>query len=59
MPPTLEVSCENPDCPLDMVELHYSYELSRAEVGVESFSCPYCGTSDGLRELTYTYRDSR
>lgn len=59
MPPTLEVSCDDPDCPLDMFELHYSYELSREAVGVEAFSCPSCGTTERLRELTYTYRDSR
>lgn len=59
MPPTLEVVCENPDCELDMFELHYTYELSTSETGVEAFSCPYCGSTSDLRELTYTYRDSR
>ena len=59
MPPTLEVECENPSCELDMFELHYSYEMSYGDVGLEEFMCPYCGESEHLEELTYTYRDSR
>lgn len=59
MPPTLEAVCDNDDCKLDMFELHYSYELSVQEAGIDEFSCPYCGRSDTLRELSYTYRDSR
>lgn len=59
MPPTLEVACKDPSCELDMFEVHYSYEMSRDEVGVEDFQCPYCGGKPHLTELTYTYRDSR
>lgn len=59
MPPTLEVVCENPGCELDMFEVHYSYEMSHGDVGLSDFHCPYCGDGDSLRELTYTYRDSR
>jgi len=58
MPPTLEVACRNDDCPLDMVELHYTYEMVE-DVDVEDFRCPYCGRADSLERLTYTYEDSR
>lgn len=59
MPPTMELACSNDECELDMFEVHYSYEMSAAEVGVEAFRCPYCGDADALEELHYTYRDSR
>lgn len=51
MPKTLEVVCRDPDCALDMFELHYTYDMPD-ETGVEAFSCPYCGGSDHLAELT-------
>jgi predicted RNA-binding Zn-ribbon protein involved in translation (DUF1610 family) len=44
MPKTLEVVCKSPDCGLDMFELHYTY-------GVGDFTCPYCGSSDGIEEI--------
>lgn len=47
MPPTLEVVCENADCELDMFELHYTYDMPD-DVDVSAFTCPYCGTVDGL-----------
>lgn len=50
MPRTLEVVCENDDCELDMFELHYTYDMPK-EVGVEDFSCPYCGGTDHLRAV--------
>lgn len=50
MPRTLEVACDDPDCPLDMVELHYSYDMP-SDVAVSDFSCPYCGSSERLEEL--------
>lgn len=59
MPPTLEAVCNNPGCELDMFEVHYSYEMAAAEVGIEDFVCPYCGEAGALEELFYTYRDSR
>lgn len=58
MPPTLEVVCTDEDCPLDMVELHYSYEMVD-KADVSDFSCPYCGGIDTLERLSYTYDDSR
>jgi hypothetical protein len=42
MPATLEVVCTDDDCELDMVELHYTYEMPD-DVGTEDFQCPYCG----------------
>jgi hypothetical protein len=50
MPTTVEIACENPDCTLDMMELHYTYEMP-SDVGVDAFSCPYCGSGSHLREL--------
>lgn len=42
MPATLEVVCTDDGCELDMFELHYTYDMPD-DVGVEDFSCPYCG----------------
>jgi hypothetical protein len=50
MPATLEVKCTNEACELDMAELHYTYDMPD-DVGVEDFSCPYCGTSRDLEEI--------
>ncbi|GAB3018960.1 DUF7559 family protein [Natronobiforma cellulositropha] len=50
MPATLEVTCTNEECTLDMFELHYTYEMPD-ETTVEDFSCPYCGETDPLEEL--------
>jgi hypothetical protein len=50
MPKTLEVVCTRNDCDLDMFELHYRYSMPDG-TGVEAFSCPYCGESDGLEAL--------
>ena len=55
MPPTLEVVCTDEGCPLDMAELHYTYELVDA-VEPADFRCPYCGGAT-LRDLTYSYAD--
>ncbi len=50
MPKTLEVVCNRDDCDLDMFELHYRYSMPDG-TGVEAFSCPYCGESDGLEAI--------
>ncbi|WP_254839257.1 DUF7559 family protein [Natronomonas marina] len=50
MPKTLEVVCNREACDLDMFELHYRYSMPDG-TGVESFTCPYCGESDGLEEI--------
>ncbi len=50
MPRTLEVACADPDCELDMFELHYTYDMPE-DVGVNDFSCPYCGDSDALEAI--------
>lgn len=50
MPATLEVACENDGCELDMVQLHYTYDMPQ-DVAVTDFQCPYCGQSDSLREI--------
>ena len=52
MPPTLEAVCTNDDCDLDMVELHYTYELVDATAA--DFNCPRCGQAS-LEKLSYTY----
>jgi hypothetical protein len=50
MPSTLEITCENDGCELDMIELHYTYDMDDS-VTVKDFQCPYCGQSDCLREI--------
>jgi hypothetical protein len=50
MPATLEVRCTEGDCELDMFEMHYTYDMPDS-VGVADFSCPYCGTTEGLEEI--------
>ena len=52
MPPTLEAECTTTECELDMVELHYTYEL--VDATAEDFRCPLCGTQS-LEKLSYTY----
>lgn len=52
MPPTMEVACRNDDCFLDMVELHYTYEL--VDATPDDFQCPVC-EQRSLEKLTYTY----
>jgi hypothetical protein len=53
VPPTLELACEAADCELDMVELHFTYELVGADV--DDFRCPVCNRTETLRRLSYTY----
>ncbi|MFC6836492.1 DUF7559 family protein [Halomarina ordinaria] len=50
MPKTLEVKCTESECELDMFELHYTYDMPE-ETTVADFSCPYCGSTDGLEEI--------
>jgi hypothetical protein len=50
MPKTLEVVCTDEECDLDMFELHYTYNMPDG-TGVESFTCPYCGSADALEEI--------
>ncbi|MFB6094447.1 MAG: hypothetical protein ABEJ77_05865 [Halanaeroarchaeum sp.] len=50
MPTTIEISCENDECELDMMELHYTYDMPE-DVGVSDFQCPYCGRTDSLSEI--------
>lgn len=50
MPKTLEVTCTDGDCELDMFELHYTYDMPD-DVGLVDFQCPYCGASDPLEEV--------
>lgn len=49
MPATLEAACPAPDCPLDMVTLHYTYDMPD-DATVDDFACPYCG-GEGLVDL--------
>lgn len=50
MPATLEVVCTDDGCELDMFELHYTYDMPD-DVGVEDFSCPYCGGVSPLEAI--------
>jgi len=50
MPATLEVVCNDDACELDMFELHYTYDMPDS-VGLDDFSCPYCGGTDCLSEV--------
>lgn len=49
MPATLEAACADSDCPLDMVTLHYTYDMPE-DATVDDFRCPYCG-GDDLEEI--------
>lgn len=49
MPKTVEAKCTNGDCELDMVELHYTYDMDEGTT-VNDFVCPYC-RSDALEEI--------
>jgi len=51
MPRTLEVVCTDEGCELDMFEMHYTYDMS-PDVEVTAFSCPYCGRTESLEEVT-------
>jgi hypothetical protein len=42
VPPTQEIECTDDACPLDMVELHYTYDMPD-DTTVADFACPYCG----------------
>lgn len=50
MPDTLELRCTDEDCELDMVQLHYTYDMPD-DVGPADFACPYCGGTDCLEAL--------
>jgi len=50
MPATLEVECANPDCEMDMFEMHYTYDMPD-DVGVEEFVCPYCRDGSFLEAI--------
>jgi len=50
MPATLEVVCTDDSCELDMFEMHYTYDMPDI-VGLDDFSCPYCGGTDCLSEV--------
>lgn len=50
MPATLEVVCNDDSCELDMFELHYTYDMPDS-VGLDDFSCPYCGGTEPLSEV--------
>jgi len=47
MPETLEVACTDDRCELDMMELHYTYDMPD-DVGVADFQCPYCDSTADL-----------
>jgi predicted RNA-binding Zn-ribbon protein involved in translation (DUF1610 family) len=51
MPRTLEVVCTDESCELDMFELHYTYDMP-PDVTVTEFTCPYCGETSPLEEVT-------
>ena len=49
MPPTLEAKCTNDACELDMVTLHFTYEMP-SDVTAADFQCPHCA-SDVLEAI--------
>lgn len=49
MPKTVEAKCTNQECELDMMELHYTYDMSD-DTTVGDFVCPNC-RSDALEEI--------
>jgi hypothetical protein len=49
MPKTVEAKCTNQECELDMMELHYTYDMSD-DTTVDDFVCPYC-QSETLDEI--------
>ncbi|MFC6960942.1 DUF7559 family protein [Halocatena marina] len=49
MPKTVEAKCTNGECELDMMELHYTYDMSD-DTTTDDFVCPYC-RSDALEEI--------
>lgn len=51
MPKTLEVVCTSESCDLDMMNLHYTYDMPE-DTTVEDFACPYCGGTECLEELS-------
>ncbi|MFB6283933.1 MAG: hypothetical protein ABEK59_08390 [Halobacteria archaeon] len=50
MPKVVEIECTDGDCELDMMELHYTYDMPD-DVGVEDFDCPFCGESSCLEKI--------
>ena len=50
MPPTMEASCTDEACELDMVEFHFTYDMP-GDVTIGDFQCPYCGSADALEEI--------
>ena len=50
MPATVEVTCDNGDCELDMFEVHYTYDVPE-DHGVADLVCPYCAESAPLSEI--------
>ncbi len=50
MPATMEVVCNDTKCPLDMFDLHFTYEMPD-DVTAADFSCPYCGQFETLTEI--------
>lgn len=51
MPATMEVVCTDEECPLDMFDLHFTYDMPD-DASPADFICPYCGQFESLRELT-------
>ena len=49
MPRTMEVTCTDDACELDMFENHYTYDVPD-EHGVGELVCPYCG-GERLEEI--------
>lgn len=43
--PPHDVVCNNPDCGLDMFEVHHMHEMPDG-IGADDYACPYCGSDD-------------
>ena len=50
MPGTMEVVCRNEGCELDMLELHFTYDMPDGTSAAD-FVCPYCEDGESLEAL--------
>ena len=50
MPKTEELLCTDEDCPLDLFENHYTYEVPD-DLSVSDLQCPLCGGTDCLEPV--------
>lgn len=47
MPPTEEIQCTDEDCFVDLIEIHYTYDVP-SDHDVTNLRCPACQGADCL-----------